>query len=105
MGAQGAQEREEEWRVEAEELGAGEEPPLFLPMPSSMASADGSRGWRAFFCSFLAVFLYSLLRFLQCASTFLGQAWAEGKGELVRCRLRVDSCISHDLPRSHTSNE
>ena len=27
-------EREEEWRVEAEELGAGEEPPLFLPMPS-----------------------------------------------------------------------
>jgi len=33
-------EREEERRVEAEELGAGEELPLFLPTPSFMASAE-----------------------------------------------------------------
>jgi len=33
-------EREEERRAEAEELGAGEEVPLFLPTPSFMASAD-----------------------------------------------------------------
>jgi hypothetical protein len=34
-------EREEERRVEAEELGAGgEEQPLFLPTPSFMASAE-----------------------------------------------------------------
>jgi len=32
-------EREEEWRAEAEAVGAGAEPPLFLPMPSFMASA------------------------------------------------------------------
>ena len=33
-------EREEERVAEAEELGAGEELPLFLPTPSFMASAD-----------------------------------------------------------------
>jgi len=33
-------EREEERRAEAEELGAGEGLPLFLPTPSFMASAD-----------------------------------------------------------------
>ena len=33
------QEREEERRVEAEVLGAGEESPLFLPTPPFMASA------------------------------------------------------------------
>jgi len=35
----GAQEREER-RAEAEELGAGEGLPLFLPMPFFIASAD-----------------------------------------------------------------
>jgi len=33
-------EREEERRLEAEELGAGGEEPLFLPTPSLMASAE-----------------------------------------------------------------
>jgi len=33
-------EREEEPRMEAEELGVGDEPPLFLPTPSFMVSAD-----------------------------------------------------------------
>jgi len=33
-------EQEEERRAEAEELGAGEELPLFLPTPSFMASAE-----------------------------------------------------------------
>jgi hypothetical protein len=32
--------REEERRVEAEELGAGVEEPLFLPTPAFMASAE-----------------------------------------------------------------
>ena len=32
-------EREGEWRAEAEALGTGEEPPLFLPTPPLMASA------------------------------------------------------------------
>jgi len=36
----GRREREEERRVEAEELGAGVELSLFLPTPSFMASAD-----------------------------------------------------------------
>jgi len=34
-------EREEERRVEAEELGAEVEGPLFLPTPAFMASAEG----------------------------------------------------------------
>jgi len=33
-------EQGEEREAEAEEPGAGEEPPLFLPTPSFMASAD-----------------------------------------------------------------
>jgi len=41
MSEWGLQKREEERRVEAEELGAGEELPLFLHTPSFMASTDG----------------------------------------------------------------
>jgi len=52
MRAPGAQGQEES-RVKAEELGAGEELPLFLPTPSFMASADGGYGvGHASFCSF-----------------------------------------------------
>ena len=40
MSGWGQRERKEERRVEAEELGAEVELPLFLPTPSSMAYAD-----------------------------------------------------------------
>ena len=38
-GLRQRREREEEGKVEAEELGAGEELPLFLPTPPFMATA------------------------------------------------------------------
>jgi len=36
-------------------------------------------------------FFLFLLLFPWCASIFLGQAWAEGKGELATCHHRADS--------------
>jgi hypothetical protein len=48
-------EREEERRVEAEELGAGVEEPLFLPTPAFMASADEVKGFLVSFLFFSLV--------------------------------------------------
>jgi len=68
-------QREVERRVEAEELCAeGEEQPLFLLTPSSMAAVEGNWGvdldfFRSFFRPFFGAF-----------HIFSGQAWAEGKG-------------------------
>ena len=62
--------------MEAEELGAGVESPLFLPTPSFMASQTRSRGDGL---PFLLPSVVSLVRIY----SFLGQAWAEGKGELA----------------------
>jgi hypothetical protein len=57
----GSGEREEERKVEAEELGAEDgELPLFFPAPPFMAPAEGSRtGGAAFFCLFFP-FSFSL---------------------------------------------
>jgi hypothetical protein len=48
--------------------------------------------WAAFFCLSLLSFL-SVISFVipWCALSFLGQAFAEGKGELATSRLRADS--------------
>ena len=82
-------EREEERRAEeelgtAEVLGAGEEP-LFLPMPSFMASVDEeSRGRGVFFLcrsTFDRTHFFCYL-FHWCASLLLGQAGRRTKGSL-----------------------
>ena len=91
-GLRERREREEEREAEAlgaeGEQGGRAEPQLFLPTPSFMASQrrseDGSRG------SFPFGHL-SLCHFLNAHHIFLGQAWAEGKGELATCRHCVDS--------------
>jgi len=74
-------EQDEERRAEAEELGAGEELPLFLPRPPSGSRrrgvyvGDGLCSFlfelelcRSLLCDFIGAHLYSLL----------GQTWAEG---------------------------
>jgi len=58
-------ERKEERRVEAEELGAGVELPLFLHTPSFMASADEEQGtgclsFGSFLCDLLGAHLFFL---------------------------------------------
>ena len=81
--------------AEAEELGAeGEEQPLFLYTPSFMASAEGPGGGSRFplFFLFSRSCVISLVHLI-----FLGQAWAEGKGELATCRHRVDCGRETDL--------
>ena len=70
--------------------------PLSLSTPSSMASAGEeeqgtSRGFLcSFLCPLLGSFLAATISFVSF-HIFLGQAWAEGKGELATCRHRVDS--------------
>jgi hypothetical protein len=78
-------EREEERRQEAEGQGVeDEEPPLFLPTPSFVASAEEQLERRRRFplSSLCLSFVVSLVRF-----HLLGQAWAE---ELATSRHRAD---------------
>ena len=56
--------------------------------------------------SFLSLFCH----FVGAPSSFLGQAWADGKGKLATCRHRADSggetvkkCTRHSLDRLHAS--
>jgi hypothetical protein len=88
-------EIEEESRVEAEELDAGdEEQPLFLPAPSFMRLQKWGRRGAAFICSSALSIVFSFLLFpllfLWCAAIFLGQAWVEGKGERAVRRRTAD---------------
>jgi len=79
-------EQEEEQSVQAEELGAGEELPLFLPTPRSWHPRTRSRGWAhlslvpllslSVSISFGVSFVISLVRI----DSFLRQAWAGGRG-------------------------
>jgi len=84
-------EREEERKGKAAELDAGEELRLFLPTPSFMAPADEEKGTGTLsFHSFFPFTISSVLPLaisLVSVYSFLGQAWAEGKGELATCRL------------------
>jgi len=78
--------REWEEEQEAEELGAGEGSPLFLPTPDFMVPAG--EGWAVSGVSFPLSFP---LLFSWCAPHLLGTGWAEGKGELATCRHRAYS--------------
>jgi len=75
-------EREEESSQEAEKLGAEEEPPLFRPVPSFMASAAEEQGTRgcffrlSFVTSFVISFVISLVR-----SATSWDRLGRGKGE------------------------
>jgi hypothetical protein len=88
-------EKEEERRVEAEELSAEvEELPLFLPTPAFMATAEEEWGGEeiSFALSLVTLFSAPFFGFIPFVlslslSIFLGQAWAEGKGKLATCRL------------------
>ena len=80
---------EAELREWAEEQGAGTEEPgaggkLHFSFPRLTSWHPQERASPVFFCpfSFVLSFVISLVRF----TSFLGQAWAEGKGELATCR-------------------
>ena len=71
---------------------------LFLPTPSFIFHGICRRGVGTGICTILSFFLS--VRDLLCPSfvislmriySFLGQAWAEGKGKLATCRYRADS--------------
>ena len=87
-------EREEEREAEAEELGAagqlsvGVELPLFLFTPP--LHGTGRRGVGAWGRCPLFFPLSLICYLLGALYIFLGQAWAEGKGELATCRHRAD---------------
>ena len=77
------QEWEEEKRAEAEEVGAaGDEEEEY--------GADGAFFW-LFLLSFALLQTFLLCNFLGAHLAFLGEAWAEGNGELATCRHRADS--------------
>jgi len=102
-------ERLEARGEEAETPGAveeeGEELPLFLPTPHSWHLKARSRGRMAFF------FVLPFVNFLGRIYSFLGQAWAEGKGGAcnepspygLRTRKLGKNVRRHDLYRSNAS--
>jgi len=76
-------EREEEQEAEAEELGGGGTAAVpahaLLHGIGRRRVGDGRFSFVTFLCGFLGAHLI-----------FLGQAWAEGKGELATCRHCAD---------------
>jgi len=68
-----------------DDMGDGEELPLFLPPPHSWYRQARSRGRVT-----LSFLVLSFVNFLGRSYSFLGQAWAEGKGELATSRHRAD---------------
>ena len=83
-------EREEERRVDAEELGAeggttsvSPHPPSWRPRMRIMGRVTFS-----FFLSFVLTLF--LCDFFSAHNILMGQAWAEGIGKLVTCRRRAD---------------
>jgi len=75
-------------RQEAEELGAGTRSNRSsFRHPPSWPLQKGSGMWGRL--SFVLSFAFSQ-NFLSAPYISLGQAWAEGKGELVTSRLRAD---------------
>jgi hypothetical protein len=93
-------EREEERRQVAEGLGAEVEEvrPLFLPTLLHGLCGRRVGVWgMAFLCLSFVFLSLSPLLFPWCALSILGQAWAEGNGNLATSRLRADKrivCIS-----------
>ena len=86
-----------------EELGAGEELMLFLPMRSFVASADVDWGrvWLSFVLSFVRILF--LCDFFGAHHIFLGQAGAEGKGELDRPYVSTNKQKVSHLGTQHRS--
>jgi len=82
-GAASAGSGKRSGRRRPKELGGeGEEQPPFM-------AQERSREWvTAFLCSFLCLSL--AISSVWHTSHLLGQAWAEGKGELATCHLRAD---------------
>jgi len=77
----------------------------------SWPQQERSRGRGCF--SYVLSFVRSVVLSLVRINFFLGQAWAEGKGELATSRRArtadrnwaVHTYPRHDLPRSHAGNE